>query len=92
MAKAKSRAPASSRGPGIARCPKCESDVEIFPQCGGRGSGELTTYAAECGNRSKCTLRVEELGSDGTRREAVRHWNRVAREMRASTQSASTHK
>lgn len=63
---------------GIERCYKCRGDVQVFASSGGLGTGDLTSYVAEC----DCGMKEHELGSDGTRRSAVREYNRIAKSKR----------
>lgn len=51
----------------------CGRSVTVFPQEGGRGSGDLTSYYVKC----KCGVNVRNLSTDGTKRSAVRQWNRI---------------
>lgn len=58
-------------------CPKCSSAVEVHPQDGGRGTGDLTSYYAECTN---CGWLVGHLSSTGRKDSAIRDYNRWVRE------------
>ena len=59
----------------IAPCFKCGGKVTILPIYGGRGSNDLTAYAASC----KCGMEERELSRDGTMRDAVRQYNAYAK-------------
>lgn len=48
---------------------------------GGRGTGELTVYSARCAANFNTIILAEDLGDDGTKRSAVRDWNRIAKEV-----------
>ena len=65
--------------PKLAPCYKCDGKVAIYASHGGFGSGDLTAYRVKC----NCGLVVDELGNDGTKRNAVRHWNRIAKALAA---------
>jgi endogenous inhibitor of DNA gyrase (YacG/DUF329 family) len=59
-------------------CPKCSSTaVKFFPSYGGK-HGDLTAYVAEC----QCGVKVDDLSPDGTKRGAIRDWNRWAKEQK----------
>ncbi len=58
-------------------CPACAGHtVMIRASEGGRGSGDLTSYVAEC---AECKKRVDYLGTDGTIRKAVAEWKTFCR-------------
>lgn len=63
-------------------CPRCNgpASVTIFPQEGGRGCGDLTSYYAEC---ESCGHLVSHLSGDGRKATAVRDYNRWVRENKA---------
>lgn len=52
----------------------------IAPSCGGRGTGDLTAYSAQC----VCGLLEDHFSVDGSMRSAVSGWNKWAREQVAS--------
>ena len=58
--------------PEILPCPLCNRPVVILPSAGGRGSGNLTSYLVMC----PCGLNEEDFGMDGTKRTALREWNK----------------
>lgn len=58
-------------------CPRCGSRVEIHQSYGGRGCGDLTTYAAECDG---CGMRQDHFGDNGRKDNATRGYNRWAAE------------
>lgn len=63
--------------PKINPCPKCGGEISIGAGCGGRGTGEMTSYFARC----KCGFNTNSiLGNDGTRKGAIREWNSICRE------------
>jgi hypothetical protein len=61
----------------IKPCYKCGANILIAPSECGKGTGELTLYYAEC---NKCGLFINYLGNNGTKRSAISHYNREARE------------
>ena len=61
-------------------CPECGGEIAIYPSYGGRGTGELTFYRAEC---KGCDFKADHLGSaDGRMRSARSEWTRYARQRR----------
>lgn len=59
-------------------CPKCGGGpVDINVSAGGRGTGDLTSYSADC---AKCGLLIDHLSDTGRYDSAVRDYNRWARE------------
>lgn len=61
----------------IQPCPKCGcEDVAIAPSFGGKGTGDLTAYYAQC---SDCKFKVDHLSKDGTKRSAISEWNQYAK-------------
>lgn len=56
-------------------CPQCGGEIQIRASSGGR-RGELTDYAAHC----TCGFEFGCLGSDGTKRSAIRQWNALSKE------------
>ena len=68
-------------GQKIEPCPRCHEDaIIVHPESGGLGSGDMTSYAAFC---KHCGHSIDCLGSDGSLRSAVRHWNKIARSSRS---------
>jgi len=57
-------------------CPNCGKEVLIAASRGGKGTGDMTSYMARC----ECGLREDHFSDDGTKRSAVRGWNKWARE------------
>lgn len=74
--------------PEIKPCLNCDSPVLIFPQEGGRGTGEPTSYQVECG---KCDVIMRHLPSncDGKKATAIREYNRAYNEKRTKEQKGS---
>lgn len=68
---------ASRIGQKVEPCPTCGGQIVVTAECGGFGCGDLTQYIAECHD---CSYTANCLGTDGTLRNAVRHWNKVARQ------------
>lgn len=62
--------------PEVIPCPTCDRPIDVFPQCGGRGTGDLTSYYVQC----VCGVKQEHLSGDGTKAGAIRDWNRWAKE------------
>jgi hypothetical protein len=62
-------------------CYKCGGRVEIFESSGGAGTGDLTSYRAEC-MKKKCGMELDELSDDGTRRDAIRQYNAFAKKQK----------
>lgn len=67
-------------------CPSCgKNGVAIWPQDGGRGTNNLTSYSAKCGTgtgrrgnwKGGCGYYVGSLGADGTQRSALREWKQI---------------
>lgn len=65
-------------------CPSCgRNGVGIFPQEGGRGTGDLTSYYARCGTgwagrwKGGCGYWLGHLSADGTYRTALREWKEI---------------
>ena len=57
----------------IDNCGDCGGNVEIFPESGGQGTGDLISYSAECKN---CNFVLDELGcSTGRRATAIKEYN-----------------
>ena len=58
-------------------CPKCGGEIAILAARGGRGTQELTGYAAAC----SCGFTTDGIfSSDGTRKSAIREWNSCNKE------------
>jgi len=55
-------------------CP-CGGAVVVLPSYGGAG-GNQTFYYARC---QRCGRTEDDMGTDGTRRSAIRQWNRLVR-------------
>lgn len=58
-------------------CPRCNGEIQIRQASGGRGTGNLTSYAVQC---AACGFEFDCLGSDGTQRSAIREWNSLSKE------------
>lgn len=67
-------------------CPRCGGEVDVAASAGGRGTGDLTSYRADC---AKCGMLVDHLGDTGRRDSAVRDYNRWAREYAEPVRSSS---
>lgn len=67
-------------------CPKCGGQVDVGASAGGRGTGDLTSYRADC---AKCGMLVDHLSDTGRRDSAVRDYNRWAREYAAPVSATS---
>lgn len=67
-------------------CPTCGGQVDIGASAGGRGTGDLTSYRADC---EKCGVLVDHLSGTGRRDSAVRDFNRWARDYRPPSGSTS---
>lgn len=63
-------------------CPRCGGRVQIYASYGGRGCGDLTTYAAECDG---CGMRQDHFGENGRKDSATREYNRWAAAGKART-------
>lgn len=61
--------------PVAVACPKCQGMASIYVSYGGRGTGDLTSYYADCEN---CGKLVDHLSSTGRYDSAVRDYNRWA--------------
>lgn len=60
-------------------CPKCGCpEIFIYPSYGGKGSGDLTSYCAQCNG---CKFEVDHLSKDGSKRSAISEWNRYVKEI-----------
>ncbi len=60
----------------IRSCPKCGgNDIAVYAIAGGMNY-DLTEYTAEC---QDCELRISPIVNDGTRRSAIRAWNRFTK-------------
>jgi hypothetical protein len=66
--------------PTPAACPKCGGQVDVGASGGGRGTGDLTSYRADC---AKCGTLVDHLSDTGRHDNAVRDYNRWARDYSA---------
>jgi hypothetical protein len=58
-------------------CPKCGAAVHVAASAGGRGTNDLTSYSADC---DECGMLIDHLGDAGRRDNAIRDYNRWARE------------
>lgn len=65
--------------PKVQACPTCNgTSIKFFPSYGGK-HGDLTAYIAEC----PCGVKLDDLSHDGTKRGAIRDWNRWAKAEKA---------
>lgn len=64
-------------------CPSCEGEIVINEQEGGRGTGEATSYYAQC---KRCTYSQHDLASNcsGRRSDAIVEFNRIVKAAKAS--------
>lgn len=65
-------------------CYRCGGMVDVSPTEGGRGTGELTRYRADCygqgqTTRDGCGMFQAYLGTNGTRKSAEAHYRRIAK-------------
>jgi len=58
-------------------CPRCSGAVFVRQSGGGRGTGDLTSYCASC---EDCDMLEDHFGDNGRLDNAVRHYNRWARD------------
>lgn len=69
----------TDRNQVVEPCPRCKGKVLIMPTQGGRGTYEVTMYAAECQNKPQCGRRFDLASMNGRTDSARREWNRYAK-------------
>lgn len=68
----------------IEPCPHCGGEVIFWQDSGGRGTGGITLYSARCKDNYNDIILATDLGTDGTKRSAIRSWDRKAKRLRST--------